>query len=121
VQASDLRGLRLENLGEDTAANVARHKMLTPSGEVRWAQDLRRYRDVRAGVNAARRGTRLAITDDLLRSVAQVYREHLEDRPTEAVRRHFDFGAERTARLYVKRARARGFLGQALQGKAGER
>ncbi len=121
VQASDLRGLRLDDLGEDAAINVARHRVRTDSGEVAWVRDLRRFRDVRAGVHAARRGSRLAVTDDLLRTVADVYRELLDDRPTEAVRQHLELGSDRTARLYVKRARDRGFLGQAIQGKAGER
>lgn len=121
VQSADLRALRLDDLAEDAATNVARRQVQTDAGEVAWVHDLRRFRDVRAEVGAARRGSRLAITDELLRTVADVYREHLDDRPTEVVRRHLDLGSDRTARLYVKRARDRGFLGKAIPGKAGER
>jgi hypothetical protein len=56
----------------------------------------------------------------LLREVAEVYRSNVDANPTEAVGRHLGV-AERTARLYVRRARDAGFLGQAMRGQAGER
>lgn len=59
------------------------------------------------------------ITDELLREVADVYRANVDDRPTIAVAEHFG-RQHRTAALYVKKARERGFLGAAAVGKAGE-
>lgn len=70
-------------------------------------------------VRVARRAAKTKITDERLREVAGVYREHLASSPTRAVAEHFVV-AHRTAALYVKRARGRGFLGAALPGKAGE-
>lgn len=111
VRASDIRALpRLEELAEDVAANVARHRVQRPDGKVEWVQDLRRFRDVRADVGAIRRRDRRTITDDVLRRVGEVYRENETDRPTAAVRRHFDLNSDRTARQYVQRARDGGFL-----------
>ncbi len=59
------------------------------------------------------------ITDELLREVADVYRANVDDKPTTRVAEHFS-REHRTAALYVKRARERGFLGAAAVGKAGE-
>lgn len=60
-----------------------------------------------------------AVTDELLRQVAQVYRDNINDNPTTAVAHHTG-GAHRTAVLYVQQARQAGFLGAALPAKAGE-
>lgn len=121
VRASDLRALpRLEELAEDVAANVARHRVQRADGAIEWVQDLRRFRDVRADVGAVRRGARRTITDDVLRRVGEVYREHATDRPTAAVRLHFDLNSDRTARQYVQRAREGGFLGAAEIHKGSE-
>jgi hypothetical protein len=69
---------------------------------------------------AVRTARKTKITDDLLREVADVYRANVDDKPTIAVAEHF--GREhRTAALYVKKARDRGFLGAAMRGKAGEK
>jgi hypothetical protein len=73
-------------------------------------------REAAAQVRIARK---TKITDALLREVADVYRANVADGPTIAVAEHF--GREhRTAALYVKKARERGFLGAAARGKAGE-
>lgn len=65
------------------------------------------------------RAPRRTITDDLLREVAAVYRREIDHAPTVAVGRHLGV-AMRTARLYVRRARDAGHLGESLWGKAGE-
>ncbi len=68
---------------------------------------------------AAREGRKRKITDELLREVAEVYRDNLERNPTQAVADRFD-KSHRTAALYVQHARDKGFLGAAIKGKAGE-
>jgi hypothetical protein len=67
----------------------------------------------------ARVARKIKITDSMLREVAEIYRANVKDRPTEAVAEHFG-KQHRTATLYIKRARDRGFLGAAVKGKAGE-
>jgi hypothetical protein len=69
---------------------------------------------------AARAARKTKITDDLLRDVADVYRLNVSDKPTATVAEHFGWH-QRTAALYVKRARERGFLGAAIKGRAGEK
>lgn len=64
--------------------------------------------------------TRARLDDSLLANVARVYRANLAHAPTVAVRRHFGLASDRTARYWVKVARARGHLGASLWGKAGE-
>ena len=56
----------------------------------------------------------------MLREVAETYRREIDGTPTAAVGDHLGV-AIRTARLYVRRARDAGLLGEALSGKAGER
>lgn len=65
------------------------------------------------------RAPRRTITDELLREVADVYRREINHAPTVAVGKHLGV-AMRTARLYVRRARDAGHLGEAIWGKAGE-
>jgi hypothetical protein len=66
-----------------------------------------------------RRGS--PITDANLNAVAERYREALErgDPPTQSVARELNV-ARSTAARWVTKARERGFLGPALQGRAGE-
>ncbi|WP_343598894.1 hypothetical protein [Mycobacterium sp.] len=51
-----------------------------------------------------------------LQKVADIYREHLAEHPTEAVRRAFGY-SPRTAARYVERARAAGLLPPTTRGK----
>lgn len=71
---------------------------------------------------APRRGGRTALTDDLLRSVAEAYlRETAADRPSGALRRmaaEFE-RPEGTIRTWLARARADGWLGPSVKGRAG--
>lgn len=77
----------------------------------------------RAESSAAVRGLRSRrkrkVDDDLLREVAEVYRANVDRGPTQAVAERFD-KATSTAALYVSLARQHGFLGAAINGKAGE-
>ena len=68
---------------------------------------------------AARRPRRKKVDDELLLKVAEVYRANVDDRPTQAVREHFQVKPS-TASWYVRQARDAGHLGPAAIGKAGE-
>src|SRR5829696_3111657 len=95
---------------------------LTTAGEIQTARqwfDFDRGRDAVAQTQAARGARKVKITDALLREVADIYRANVSGKPTQAVAGHFDRG-HRSAALYIKRARERGFLGRAIKGKAGE-
>ena len=81
--------------------------------------DFGRAREAVTQTRSARAARKVKITDDVLREVADVYRDNISDKPTEAVAEHFG-KQHRTAALYIKRARERGFLGVAIKGKAGE-
>jgi hypothetical protein len=77
------------------------------------AEALKRFRSQR------RQGRRM--TDDFLREVADVYRQHVATRkPSKAVAEHFHYQPE-SARRVVREARLRGFLGPAHPGRGGER
>ena len=60
-------------------------------------------------VRQARKATRRTVTPEKLEKVAQIYREHIADRPVQAVMRTFDL-TERTAARYVERCRKEGLL-----------
>jgi len=83
------------------------------------AQGLRPQKVVRtAGVELVRKRRRHALTDDVLREVAAIYEESINDAPTQAVADHY--GIElRTASLRVKRAREAGYITKTA--KAGRR
>ncbi len=146
VRATDLR-IKLDDLLEDALMLAA----LLVSTDAKWrdtpfgrrelaaapelyegpwvrpsANESERLATKRA-VQQTRKGPRRKVTDELLRDVAEVYRAHIDDRPTQAVRERFGM-PQSTAALYVRRARERTdpetgkpFLGAALKGKAGER
>jgi hypothetical protein len=66
-------------------------------------------------IRQARSG-RSRISQERLSKVAEVYRENIHDRPTEAVKRAFDL-SHRTAARYVQQARERGLLPATSPGK----
>jgi len=125
IRSADLRALRIEDLLEGASANVAARRVVDDDGSARMVRDLGSWRDVTRAVRGARRNARRKVTDEVLREVARVYRENVGDNPTAAVARHLGESdqpvPDRTARLYVRRARDAGFLGQSIPGKAGER
>lgn len=119
VRSTDLRDLHLEDLVEDTTAQVVGRASIDDAGRRLVETDFRSWRQSSRAVRLARRTRRPRITEDLLREVAAVYRA-APDRPTQAVADRFE-RSHSTATLYVKLARDRGFLGAAIRGKAGER
>lgn len=116
VRTSDLRRLRVEDLLEDATTNVAHRE----DSEGEYYRNFQEWRDVVRAVRSKRRDGRRRISDDVLREVAEVYRANVEQYPTRAVADHLGGVADRTARLYVRRARDAGFLGPSLKGKGGE-
>ncbi len=130
VLSSDLRGVRLEDLlelavvqaaiavvGPEEGRPVGALRMITTQEERR--QTLSQTRTIRRGARRRVTEARRRVTEDLLREVAQVYRDNIDSNPTAAVQRHTG-RAHRTAALYVQQAREAGFLGASIRGKAGE-
>lgn len=71
-----------------------------------------------AGIDLLRKRRRHAVTEDVLREVAEIYEGNIDGAPTQAVAAHF--GVElRTASQRVKRAREAGFITQTA--KSGRR
>jgi hypothetical protein len=124
IRVSGLAGVRIEDCLEVAvywlmSARVDGGSEPELPDKTHWF-DFGRAREAVSETRTARAARKVKITDGFLREVAEVYRANLADRPTEAVAEHFD-KQHRTAALYVKRARERGFLGAAIKGKAGER
>jgi hypothetical protein len=124
IRVTGLRGIRVEDCLERTV----RWMMSTRTDgsdepqlpeKTHWF-DFATGREAVRQTRAARAGRRVKITDNFLREVAEVYRANVADRPTQSVAEYFDRGHSAAA-LYVKRARAAGFLGPTTKGKAGER
>lgn len=112
IRSVDLR-LSVEDALEMSTRSIAGRSVMPSYEDVRSGATLR-------AVRSARRTGRRKVTDDLLREVAEIYRREVDSNPSEAIAAHLGI-ADRTARLYVRRARDAGFLGKALRGKAGER
>jgi hypothetical protein len=70
----------------------------------------------RAG-HPARKGRPRTATRAELEHVAQVYRDHVEGSPVQAVQQICGYGSERTAARRVEQARAAGLLPQTTPGK----
>lgn len=119
VRSTDLRSIRLEDYLEGTFVNVAMRRWVDEEGVTHLQRDFGSWRDTVRQVRGARRDARRKVTDELLEEVAKVYRDNIDSSPTQAVSDRLGV-AERTARLYVRRARDAGFLGEAPRGKAGE-
>ena len=112
VSSSDLCSIRI-----DDALEMATRVIYYTGGDE--DNEIARGVEAEREVRKARAARKVKITDTLLREVARVYKANVSHKPTEAVATHFD-RQHRTAALYVKRARERGFLGPAIKGKAGE-
>lgn len=108
VRTVDLRAVRLEDWLEDIVAATSAEIVSTEGGlttaRVKVGEDA--HRAAVSTIRAARQGSRRTVTDDLLQSVADVYRENINDRPVEAVQRAFGT-SYRTAARYVQLARPR--------------
>ncbi len=137
VRVTGLAGIRVQDVLEETVKGLlyaepkqpqewpeewAAAGIPAPSSEGNYIFPLTAwngFQDPVKHVRTARAARKVKMTDELLREVAEVYRANVKHNPTEAVAEHFD-REPRTARLYVKRARDKGFLGAAVKGKAGE-
>ena len=125
LRAADLRRVPIADVLEATAAQIGEQVTTSPNGT---EQRVRRplvdswRRGGVAAVRDARRPLRRKITDDLLQQVTETYRANVATGkpPVPEIAKELEVD-ERTARLYVRRARDRGFLGQSIPGKAGER
>lgn len=123
INSTDLRSLRIDDLLEFGVETMGGFKVVEEKDGLMRAEAQASNIERAATVGTARRARaqgRRTITDDVLAEAAQVYRDHVGSAPTQAVADHFDKSL-RTASLYMKRAREAGLLGDALNGKAGER
>ncbi len=127
VRSRDLRAVRLDSLIEvgygmavwqRTQPSELARKHGVPIDAPDWVTGSTRAESA-AAVRGLRSRRKRKVDDDLLREVASVYRANVHRGPTQAVGERFD-KAPSTAALYVNLARKRGFLGEALNGRAGE-
>jgi hypothetical protein len=121
IRSVDLRRLSLEDLVEAAATNMAAKRATDEDGRVHMVRDLRDWQATIQQVRKARGDGRRSITAEKLARVAKVYRANVDSTPVRAVRDELGLGSERTARRWIQLARDRGFLGEAIPGKAGER
>lgn len=129
IRQKDLRAVDITKLAVDLYAGFfeLRHPFPKgPNGEFptdeqldEWAAKRRKSRQAaRNFVDRQRRPREhRAINDELLMSVAEVYRANVNKRaPTQAVAKHFGVG-NRMASTYVQKARERGLLPPTIRGK----
>ncbi|HEV7450108.1 MAG TPA: hypothetical protein VGO16_01695 [Pseudonocardiaceae bacterium] len=112
VRPSDVHSVHLEHVLELIYSRVS----AVHTGEQRWALGGEGVLDA---VRSARKGRPRTMTPALLSEVATIYREHVNGTPSAEVARRFSV-SDRTARLYVQRAREAGLLGSSIPGRAGE-
>lgn len=131
VQVRDLRSVKIQDLVEYAASYVA-GPLPTTNAEGTITVRLLSHidtadlqRTVRL-LRSARSTTRQTLTDEVLRQVASIYRNHPGRDKAQAVAEQFK-KEPRTARMYLQTARQRidpdtgqPFLGAAIRGKAGE-
>jgi len=121
IRQIDLRRVQLAALVEDFTAAWSLKVIRGEDGQVESMEipwiGTAAHGQARRAVQRARavRGRR-AITPEVLRTVAEVYRENLSSYPTKAVRETFGV-SERMASEYVQRARRAGLLPPTVAGK----
>jgi hypothetical protein len=122
IRVSGLAGLRINDCLDFTVKALMSERRRKSGGVGRpaWFSFSAGSREAIEQTRTARAARKTKITDELLQEVADIYRANVNDKPTEAVAEHFD-RPHRTAALYVRRARDRGFLGAAIKGRAGEK
>lgn len=129
IRQKDLRGIDITKLAIDLYANCFQELHPLPKGPDgdfpsddqldEWAAKVRQSRQAaRNFVDRQRRPRENRVmTDDFLRSVAEVYRANVNNRaPTQAVAKQFAVG-NRRASTYVQKARERGLLPPTIRGK----
>ncbi len=121
VQVFDLRSIKIDDWLEYAVSRVA-NVVVSSEGGVVSMVDTIDPAEIERTVKLVRRVRsegRRTVTDEFLREVAELYRSNIDNNPTEVIAKRFD-KTPRSARSYVQQARARGFLGAAIKGKAGE-
>lgn len=129
IRQKDLRDADVANLAIDLYASCIEQRQPFPKGPAgsfpsddqldEWSAHIRKsHQAARNFVDRQRRPREYrAINDELLRSVAEVYRASIDERaPTQAVAKHFGVGG-RMASTYVQKARERGLLPPTVRGK----
>lgn len=112
VRPSDVHSVHLKHVLELIYSRVSAER----TGEHCWTLG---GAGVLAAVKSARKGRPRKMTPALLAEVAAIYREHVDDMPSAKIARRFGV-SDRTARLYVQRAREAGLLGGSIPGRSGE-
>jgi len=117
IRQKDLRNLPVASILDEVypafviRVDHANKQVLGAAGDSPAFYAARRFVDnIRAGP------THRAVTPELLRSVAEVYRRNIDRAPTQAVARSFGVKS-RMASTYVDRARRAGYLPPTKQGK----
>jgi len=129
VRVSGLAGIRVRAVLEQAVKLLVLGEPTVADGRVHWPRafptDPEQHVAVES-VRTARAARKVKMTDDLLRDVADIYRNYILDNPTANIAELYA-KSHRTAGLYVKAARERidpdtgkPFLGPALRGRAGE-
>jgi hypothetical protein len=113
VRDKDLAAIRLNDWLEHIVAMCSVAESAA-DGTV-WSKPVN-DRTAVADIRRAISGRRRIVTPELLQKVADVYRQHFEKGPTEAVSRSFGV-SHRTAARYVQQARAAGNLPDTDPGK----
>ncbi len=118
VRSKDLRSIPVEDMIEIAMALTASRVVSEDHGVVTSVvtSGEEAIREHMSAIRNVRRAARKVITDDLLRKVADVYRQNATDRPTKAVEVAFGVSA-RTAARYVDLAAKAGHLPETTQGK----
>ena len=115
IREKDLKYLRLNDWLEQIVAQCSmKYSGSFPGGVTSWVT-LVDDRTALSDIRRARSG-RPRITGERLQKVAEIYRQHVDDRPTEAVARAFGV-SHRTAARYADQARKAGLLPATSPGK----
>lgn len=116
VRDKDLAAIRLSDWLDQIVAECSlKYSGAGPGGWEGWSKPVN-DRDAVADIRRARSGRPRTITSERLQKVAEVYRQHFDKRPTEAVMRSFGV-SHRTAARYVQQARAAGHLPETDPGR----
>jgi hypothetical protein len=118
VRPSDVHSVHVEHVLERVYSRVGLAVHDGNGLEQSWSGTLG-GEGVLPAVRAARKGRPRTMTPALLAEVAAIYREHVDGTPSAKIARRFSV-SDRTARLYVQRAREAGLLGGSIPGRAGE-
>lgn len=122
IRTADLQQFNLDNLTANVFTDLAIAVKddgigVGPGSSILTDEDvaakLRAGRDVRE----ARMSRRGMVTRAELEEVARVFREHVDDSPTSAVKQLLDYGSDRTAARRIKQAEEAGLLPPTTPGR----